>query len=116
MCYHFGHEEGEVLDFFDVVLIAQYLLTALSSGFNASYFWSYRSPRRGRRIGALVLFGLSLSLVIESIYFGLFAVSLSSGLECTFFTEARHWLAARGLVCLGSLAISVLVLRKLWSR
>lgn len=104
------------MDFSQAVLTAQYLLTALSSGFNAVYFWRYRSPRRGRRVGAVVLFGLSLALVIESLYFGLFA--LSQGLEWgrEFFLEPRRWLLARGLVCLGSLAISALIVRKLVSR
>lgn len=101
------------MDFFEAMLVAQYLLNALSSGFNAVYFWNYRSPRRGRRVGAMVLFGLSLALVMESLYFGLFA--LCRGLEWgpDFFLEPRRWLMARGLVCLGSLAISAIILRKL---
>ena len=101
------------MDFFEIMLIGQYLLTALSSGFNAAYFWRYRSPQRGRRVGAVVLFWLSLALVLESLYFGLFALAQGLGYSPEFFLEARRWLMARGLVCLGSLAISALILRKL---
>ena len=104
------------MDLFATMLIAQYLLTALSSGFNAVYFWNYRSPRRGRRVGAMVLFGLSLALVVESLYFGAFALSRGLDWGPDFFLEPRRWLMARGLVCLGSLAISTLILRKMVSR
>ena len=104
------------MDFFATMLIVQYLLTALSSGFNAGYFWRYRSPRRGRRVGAAVLFALSLALLLESLYFGLFALSQGLGYSPEFFLEPHRWLMARGLVCLGSLAISALVLRKMMRR
>jgi len=101
--------------FIGKILIAQYALTALSSGFNAGYFWAYRSPYRKRRLGAVVLAVLSLALLVESVYFGLFALSQGRW-WAGFFLAPGNWLAAKSLLCLGSLAISALILRRLLSK
>lgn len=95
------------------LVFAQYFAAALSSGFNACYFFGHRPSARRRRIGAIVLGVVSLAIFIESTYFGLF--SLYSGQEwaISFFLNPGYWLAARLLLCLGSLLISALILRQL---
>lgn len=95
-------------------LFTQYLLTGLSAALNAVYFWGYRSPKPGRRLGALALALASSATLVESLYFGgllLFQLDL---FPQTFLADAR-WMAARALVGLGSLSISILVLRRLLS-
>lgn len=95
------------------LVLAQYMLTALSSGFNAVYFFGYRSPTRRRRIGALTLALLSVAILIESIYFGFFALFPGQQWARGFFLDSSYWLAVRLLLCLGSLMISLLILRRL---
>jgi hypothetical protein len=86
--------------------MTQYIITALSSAFNACYFLGYRSSTKGRRIGAMVLALASLAIFIESFYFG-FSAFLQEQ------QESILWLGTRLLICLSSLAISVLILRRL---
>lgn len=95
------------------LVLAQYIVTALSSGFNACYFFGYRSSTRRRRIGAVVLALVSLAIFIESFYFGIFSFYQGQEWANTFFLDPTHWLMARLLVCLGSLLISALILRHL---
>lgn len=95
------------------LILTQYIVTAVSSGFNAGYFFRYRSPVRRRRIGALTLAVLSLSIFIESVYFSFFALFQGQQWASAFFLEPGHWLVARLLVCFGSLLISGLILRQL---
>lgn len=87
--------------------MAQYVVTALSSAFNACYFLGYRSSIRRRRIGAIVLALASLAIFIESFYFGFSALFQGQQWANGF------WLATRVLICLSSLLISVLILRRL---
>lgn len=94
------------------LVFAQYIVTALSSGFNACYFFRYRSPTRRRRIGAAVLAVFSVAIFIESLYFGLFSFYLRQEWANAFFLDPTHWLAAKLLLCLGSLLVSVLILRQ----
>jgi hypothetical protein len=86
--------------------MAQYVVTALSSAFNACYFLGYRSATMRRRIGAMVLALVSLAILVESFYFGFSAVFQEQ-------QESILWLGTRLLICLSSLAISVLILRRL---
>jgi len=97
------------------LVFAQYLVTALSSGFNACYFLGHRPSTRRRRIGAIVLAVVSIAIFIESTYFGLFSVYSGQGWATEFFLNPGYWLAARLLLCLGSLLISALILRQLLS-
>ena len=87
--------------------MAQYVVTAVSSAFNACYFLGYRSSTRRRRIGAIVLALMSVAIFIESFYFGF----------STIFEEQQwangFWLATRVLICLSSLLITALILRRL---
>lgn len=102
--------------FLEALVVAQYGVTALSSAFNAGYFFRYCSPQRGRWVGAMALGFLSLALVVESLYFGLFAFFQGQGWSELFFLDPRRWLVARLLLCLGSLSISGLILRQWISR
>ena len=100
----------------DTLVIGQYVLTALSSGFNFLYFLGYRSAKKTRRVGATVLALVSLALFGESLYFSLFAFFQGREWPISFFLEPQTWLALRLLFPLSSLFISVLILRKLAMR
>jgi len=96
------------------LVFAQYFVTALSSAFNACYFFGYRSsPKTRRRIGAVVLALVSLAIFIESVYFGTFSFYQGHEWATSFFLNPGYWLGARLLLCLGSLLISALILRHL---
>jgi hypothetical protein len=98
------------------LVIAQYALTAVSSGFNAGYFLTYRSQERKHRAGAAVLAVLNLALFIESSYFGAFALFQGEVWAYRFFLEPEHWFLAHLLLCLSSLLITILILRQLRRR
>ena len=102
--------------FSDGLVIAQYVLTAISSGFNAGYFMTYRSHEKKHRVGAAVLALLSLALFIESSYFGVFALFQGEVWAYSFFFEPRHWFLARFFLCLGSVLITILILRQIRRR
>lgn len=95
------------------LVFAQYIVTVLSSGFNACYFFGYRSSTRRRRIGAVVLAVFSVAIFFESLYFGLFSFYQGQEWANAFFLDPTHWLIARLLLCLGSLLVSILILRQL---
>ena len=95
------------------LVFAQYIVTILSSAFNACYFFGYRSSTRRRRIGALTLALLSVAIFIESMFFGLSTLLPGQQWDSGFFTDSAYWLAARLLLCLGSLLVSILILRQL---
>jgi hypothetical protein len=101
------------------LILTQYLITALSSGFNAVYFLSYRSPLRRRRTGALALALLSLAILIESLYFTCFSLSYiynEKGFLSGLLLNPGLWLGVRLLLCLGSLLVSALIVRHLLDR
>jgi hypothetical protein len=103
----------------DLLILTQYIVTALSSGFNAAYFSGYRSPLRRRRIGALALALLSVAILIESIYFTCFSLFyIYNGKEflSSLLLNPGLLLGVRLLLCLGSLLISVIILRHLLNR
>ena len=103
----------------DQIILTQYIVTALSSGFNAVYFSSYRSPLRRRRTGALSLALLSVAILIESLYFtcfSLFYIYNGKDFLSGLLLNPGLWLGARLLLCLGSLLVSALILRHLLDR
>jgi len=110
MCYSRLAKGGIVVQ---NLVLAQYVVTALSSAFNAFYFFGYHSPTRRRRIAALTLTVLSAAILIESLYFGFFAFFQEQPWASGFFLNPGYWLAARLLICLGSLLVSILILRQL---
>jgi hypothetical protein len=90
------------------IALLLYGVTAVSSGFNARYFWRYRTARRGRRMAALALALVQGAVFLENGYFaglfvrsGSFVVALAPG----------PWLFLRAALAVSSLAITVLVLR-----
>lgn len=97
------------------LVFAQYFATAVSSAFNACYFFGYRSSMRKRRIGAIVLGMVSVAIFIESLYFGTFSLYQGHDWATSFFLNPSYWLGARLLLVLASLLISVLILRHLLS-
>lgn len=103
----------------DRLILTQHIVTALSSGFNAAYFSGYRSPLRRRRIGALTLALLSVAILIESLYFtsfSLFYIYNGKDFLIGSLLNPVPFLGARLLLCLGSLLVSVLILRHLLRR
>lgn len=102
-------KEGTLFPTPENLVAIQYALTAVSSGFNAIYFLGYRSAERRRRIGAMVLSLVSLGLLIQSVFFGLFVF-----LRPSVFTlfEPRQWLVVGALPFMGSGLISALILRR----
>jgi len=101
---------------FSFFVIALYGVTVLSSALNTCYFLGYHSVEKRRRVGATALALLSLAIVIESLYYGLFTFFLERGGAIDFFLDPGHWLVAGTLFCLGSVFISVLILRQLKAR
>jgi len=97
-----------------ILLLAQALVTALSSGYNGLYFWRYRSPLPARRVGATIMTLVSLATLVESLYLGLYALP-QGGPWLESSQSASLLLVARSLVCVGSLAVSGLILRRWWN-
>ena len=97
------------------LVFVQYFATAVSSAFNACYFFGYRSPKARRRTGAVVLGMMSVAILIESLFFGTFSFYQGQDWATSFFLNPGYWLGARLLLCLASLLISVLILRHLVS-
>ena len=93
------------MDSIAIILLGQHLAVLISSGFNAIYFWGYRSPVAGRRLGAAVMALVSLATFLESL------VLYMAGRPWAPFYSAP-WLGARLLVTLASLSISALILRR----
>ena len=76
----------------------------VSGFFNAAYFLRYCSPVRGREVGARVLGVLSLGTGAQAFYLLLWGWRGGDG-----------FLLGEGLVVLGSLLVSALILRA-WRR
>jgi hypothetical protein len=93
------------MEYLSAVALGQYLITLLSSGFNALYFWLYRTPDRGRRLGAVVMALVSLATFSEAL-----ALSLAGRPWAPI--ASLPWLGARLLVALASLTVSLLILRR----
>ena len=87
------------------MLLGQHLVVLISSGFNAIYFWGYRSEVPGRRLGAAVMAFVSLATFLESL--ALYLAGQPWAPLCSL-----PWLVARALVTLASLSISALILRR----
>ncbi len=77
-----------------------FLVGVVSGFFNAAYLLRYCSPVRGREVGARVLGVLSLGTGAQAFYLLLWGWRGGDG-----------FLLGEGLVVLGSLLISVLILR-----
>ncbi len=94
------------------MVLAPCIITALSSGFNAVYFFGYRSRASRRRIAALTLAVLSVAIFMESLYSAVFTLFQQQQWASEFLLNPGCWLAVRLLLCLGSLLVSILILRQ----
>lgn len=99
----------------DALVVTQDLATALCGGFNALYFLCYlRRPQQNpsRRVGAAALALVNAGALAESFF--LLLVYTSARLEWwleTSLLAPSPWLLARSLPFLGTLSVSLLILR-----
>lgn len=94
----------------DTALVLEQGLTALFSAFNTFHFLGYRSPRRGRRWGALALALVNLAFLIQSLYLGILPALLGL-VSAEVLLNTRLRLAAGVFPLASSLLISAFILR-----
>jgi hypothetical protein len=101
----------------DALAVAQDLTTALCGGFNALYFLLYllrRQETLSRRVGAAALALVNAGALAESLYFSALYTTYRLGWRAQMpFLSPLPWLLARSLPFLGTLFVSLLVLRAL---
>ncbi|KPK47686.1 MAG: hypothetical protein AMJ77_02240 [Dehalococcoidia bacterium SM23_28_2] len=104
----------------DALVVAQDLTTAVCGGFNALYFLLYLLRRQetiSRRVGAAALALVNAGASAESLYLSALYTTYRLGWRGeTPFLSPCPWLLARSLPFLGTLFISLLVLRALNDR
>ncbi len=89
----------------EILVMATFLLTGLVAGFNALYFATQSWASRRKRVGALVLVLVNAGILVQSLGLGLVLFRLQTG------TASWVWLAAEALVCLGTVLVTLLILR-----
>ena len=99
----------------DILVMGQYLLTVVSSGFNAIYFFRYQTDMPRRRVAARVLSLASLATFVQSLYVSLFFMIVGLDPLKRLLLDARHWILIGFLAMLASMAITGLILRRLIS-
>jgi hypothetical protein len=101
----------------DALAVAQDLTTALCGGFNALYFLLYvlrRQETLPRRVGAAALALVNAGALAESLYFSALYTTHRLGWRREIpLLSPLPWLLARSLPFLGTLSVSLLVLRAL---
>ena len=101
----------------DTLAVAQDLTTALCAGFNFLYFLSYlvrRQEAPPRRVGAAALALVNAGALAESLYFAALYATYRLGWQTEMaFLAPSPWLLARSLPFLGTLFVSLLILRRL---
>lgn len=97
-----------------LLILGHYLVVTASSGFNAWYFGAFRSAGERHRLGAAVMAVVCVGTFLESLYVGLFWAAGGVPWSEEVWWGIGWWLVARGFVSLGSLLISLLILRRLW--
>jgi hypothetical protein len=101
----------------DALAVAQDLTTALCGGFNALYFLLYllrRQETLPRRVGAAALALVNGGALVESLYLSTLYTTYHLGWRGEMpFLSPFPWLLARSLPFLGTLFVSLLVLRAL---
>src|SRR3990172_204518 len=93
------------------VVVAQFGVTDLSSGFNALYFLGYRSLQNRRRVGAAIMAVVSLALFLDSF----FTLALGRW-DQALAPYPPPLLVGRLVLCLGSTLISLLIVRQWLSK
>lgn len=104
---------------FDLLLVMAWLVSVLASAYNAAYFLGYRSADGQRRLGAHVMAVVSIGTLMESLAFGLLSywtTELDHRAVVIPWPASSGWLAARLVACLGTVLISLLILRQRLSR
>ncbi len=96
------------------LVVSTYTMTALSSGFNGAYFWTYRALQRRRQIGARVLSLACAATFVESVYFGVVVFLRGRGGEMQL--DWRPWFLAGVPALAGSIMITVLIARQMASK
>jgi hypothetical protein len=104
----------------DALAVAQDLTTALCGGFNALYFLLYllrRQETLPRRVGAAALALVNAGALVESLYFSALYTTYRLGWRGDMpLLSPLPWLLVRSLPFLGTLFVSLLVLRALSHR
>lgn len=95
----------------EVALLAWDVMTLLSSGLNAGYFFGYRSVLRGRRIGAKALALVATAAFLDALQHGLVLAAYGPDVSPTSISPGLSVLV-RGLMAAGSVFISLLVLKQ----
>ena len=103
-----------MLDGMEIALLLEDLLTVASSAINTLYFSSYRTRLRGRRIGARALSIVSGATLIEALYHGIGVAIYGMEVSLTSISPGLS-IAVRALIAIGSITISLLVLRQRWA-
>lgn len=101
-------------DGMEIVLLLEDLLTVISSAINTLYFASYRTSIRGRRIGAKALLIVSGATFIEALYHGISIAMYGMEVSLTSISPGLS-IMVRALIAIGSIAVSLLVLRQRWT-
>ena len=101
----------------DALAVTQDLTTALCGGFNALYFLLYllhRQETLPRRVGAAALVMVNAGALVEGLYLSALYTTYRLGWRGeAVFLSPYPWLLVRSLPFLGTLLISLLVLRAL---
>jgi len=91
------------------ILLALYILALCGSAVNAAYFVALPSQSRSRRIGALVLALANTGTALHSARGALITLFAPLQTESAYLATA---ILAQSVVALGSLAVTVLILRR----
>lgn len=102
-------------DVMGIAMAIAWVVSVACSATNAVFFASYRDERRRRRIGAAVMAVVSFAILVEGLAFGAVA-SVPDGLLAASGSRWQMWLLARLLVCLGSVLVTLLIMRQRWLR
>lgn len=91
------------------ILLTLYILTLCGSAVNAAYFVALPSQSRSRRIGALVLALVNTGTALHSARGAIITLLAPQQPESAYIATA---ILTQGVVALGSLAVTALILRR----
>ena len=98
-------------DLWYLALLLQQGTTLVSSGFTALYFLRYRSPRRGRRWGALALTLVNLAFFVQGLYLGILPAATEKE-AATLLNNPRLVLTVGAFPLAASFLISAFIIRR----
>ncbi len=91
------------------ILLTLYILALCASAVNAAYFGALPAQSRGRRIGALVLALVNTGTALHSARGAIIALLAPPQPESAYLATA---ILVQSVVALGSLAVTILILRR----